>query len=405
MKGTICSSQKCYKCGSVLKYDENQRRCYCRKHPEVEATKGFFVRFGSDHTKRFNKDLDAAIRHLTGLRFKVDEGTYDPRDYRADLPLSFHNLVEKWLLMKAKTKIRPKTLRELKNIMGKAIAVWGNRNIKAITNGEIEDFIFDDHRTAKGDPISDKTRANWKSCLHDFWSWASRREKHIQMPQFPQIKFVLGSRNITDLETQGAVLNELKRISWNYNPKIWLGIWLLANYPRVRPGELRTIRERDIDLKAGYLVIPDPKERKPKHVKLIKRDIDLIRQIRDMEPIGMPDMMFFRHGAKPPKGTKPHTPFGSDYFWKWWRRACENIGLEGVSLYPGTKHTTATGLGALYSPEDVQDHATGHASDAFRRYFRPHESKVEVITLDIDRLRQGDPSVIHYSDHKKKKTH
>ena len=96
---------------------------------------------------------------------------------------------------------------------------------------------------------------------------------------------------------------------------------------------------------------------------------------------------------------------GSDYFWKWWRKASENVGLEGVSLYPGTKHTTATGLGALYSPEDVQDHATGHASDAFRRYFRPHEGKFDVVTLDIDRLRKGDPSVIHYSDHKKQKTH
>ena len=81
-----------------------------------------------------------------------------------------------------------------------------------------------------------------KSCLHDFWSWVVRREmknhkKTIEMPEFPEIKVDLGWRNITDIETLEAVLEEIKRISYHINPKIWLGIRWLATYIKVRPGE------------------------------------------------------------------------------------------------------------------------------------------------------------------------
>ena len=53
-----------------------------------------------------------------------------------------------------------------------------------------------------------------KSCLHDFWIWAVRREKRggknlIEMPVFPEISFTLEWRNRTDIQTLEAILDEI----------------------------------------------------------------------------------------------------------------------------------------------------------------------------------------------------
>lgn len=46
--------------------------------------------------------------------------------------------------------------------MARAGKYFGNRNIKTIGTAEIEDFLL-------AQKVSDKTRANMKSGLHDFW--------------------------------------------------------------------------------------------------------------------------------------------------------------------------------------------------------------------------------------------
>ena len=57
-----------------------------------------------------------------------------------------------------------------------------------------------------------------------------------------------------------AILDEIKRISWGINPKIWFGINLLSKNIDVRPGELRMVLERDINLESRYILISKPKE-------------------------------------------------------------------------------------------------------------------------------------------------
>ena len=71
--------------------------------------------------------------------------------------------------------------------MNKAINAWGTVNVKSIGYAEIEDFLF-------SQKVSDKTKANMKSCLHDFWQWLRKRKvlTLAQMPEFPEIKFELG---------------------------------------------------------------------------------------------------------------------------------------------------------------------------------------------------------------------
>lgn len=373
-----------------MPHDERRRGCFCPNHPQASAAGKFFVKFGRDVFKNFRHYADAE-RFLIGLRYETDKGSFDIRDYRADNPLGFSNLAEKWLSQKARTNIKPKTVTAHRNFMRRAITAWGDTNIKAIGTAEIEDFLFDDHRGPDGKPISDKTRANMKSCLHDFWTWLVRRERRggrnvIEMPDFPEIKFELGYRNVVGIDDQQAILDEVYRISHHINPKIWLGIKILATFPKIRPGELRNVLERHIDLENGVIIIPHPKEGKPKYVFLADQDIELISRF----PRGLPDLFFFRHlgGVK---GMKAGAQFGPKYFKVWWDKACANLGIEGVDLYGGTKHSTVVALGKILSPEQIRRGGTGHTTNkAFERYLMPDKTEGLMVRAAVEKLHGED---------------
>jgi integrase len=404
MKGYIGTRQKCIICGGRLVHDERRKGCFCQEHKQCAAN-GFYVKFGRDIYRRF-QSYEAAARFLNGIRFKTDEGTFDMRDYKKDNPLGFENLSQKWLEIKASSGRRKKTVQSYTNFMNRAVAKWGNRNIKAISDGDIEDLLFDkDWTTPKDEIVKNKTRSNMKSCLHEFWSWVVRREKKnnkqtIEMPEFPEIKYELGWRNITDIETLEKILNEIRRISWDTNPKIWLGIKLLSTYIKIRPGEMRMVKERDINLEAGYILIKEPKEgtnNEGKYAFLDDEDIELIRSM----PKGLPDMYFFRHQPGK-KGVITGSQFGPKYFKKWWDRACKNLGVKDVGLYGGTKHTVATALGRLLSPEEIKRGGTGSKTNkAFDRYFQPQKREhVQVISAIKQLKKEARGEVVEF---KKKK--
>ena len=101
-----------------------------------------------------------------------------------------------------------------------------------------------------------------------------------------------------------------------------------------------------------------------------------------------PDFFFFRHTAKR-SGVKIGEKFGPKYFKKWWARACENLGIENVDLYGGTKHSTATALGDSLTPEQIKRGGTGSATNkAFERYFQPRRTESENVVSAIKKLQK-----------------
>lgn len=333
---------------------------------------GHQVRFGRKLTKSF-KDLKEAERFLNGLRFKTDEGTYDIRDYQSAHPLGFATQAQKWLSIK-RNQVRPRYYSNLNNYMTRAVAEWGQTNIKVIQYGHIEDFLYNISN------ISDKTRHNIKICISEFFKWVSKRER-IPMPDIPEVPYELGWRNIIDISTQQSIINEVGEISYSINPKIWLGIKWLSTYISVRPGELISVREGQINLNMGGLVIPDPKEKIPKIIYLLQEDIEYLRNM----PRGLPELYFFRHCHS--KGVKKGSKFGPGYLYKWWKRACKNLGIKGIDLYGGTRHSTTTALGKICTPEEVKD-ATGHVSKAFERYFQNKQGRALNVTKQIKTLHK-----------------
>jgi integrase len=391
MKGSIYSGQKCPICGETFVYIDVRKGLFCKKHPDQRAAGRFYVKFGNEHTKRFANDFAAAERHLTGLRFKTDENTFDIRDYQKERPLAYENLAKKYLAYKANTKISKHHLTHMTNVMNKSVHEWRGKNIKDIGEGEVEDFLFQDFGG-----ISDKTRHNYKSVLSDFWTWVVRREKNksgIRMLEFPSISYELGWRTITDIKTQQRIVDEVRRISYDINPRIWLGIKLLTLYPKIRPGELINILEGHINTSENWIVFPHPKEGKPKFVHILPEHSNLIAE--HWEPRGLPHLHFFRH-IHGRSGIKVGQPFGQRYLRKYWAKACENLEIVGVTLYPGTKHSTVTGLGKLLTPEQIKRGATGHVSDAFERYMLPDVNEATIATRKIAQMQKKSGKVVDF---------
>ncbi|MBW1778881.1 MAG: hypothetical protein JRJ54_15045 [Deltaproteobacteria bacterium] len=340
---------------------------------------GFIVRFGRNISKWFKYRPDAE-RFLNHLRYETDNGTFDNRDYQSNKPLSFSKLADQWL-EKKRHKIKPRSFNNLKNYMNKAKKEWKDTNIKTIGYAEIEDF-FDSQVD-----LSAKTKSNMKSCLHDFWNWLLQRKviTRDQLPEFPKTPFELGYRNLIDIQTQQLIIDKVKELSYDINPKIWLGIRWLSIYVNMRPGEMLNLKEKDIQRNMGnfgVLIIPHPKEKKPKIVSLMEEDFHILKKI----PTGLPDLYFFRHPAGI-KGCKGGQKFGEKYLYKWWKKACKELGIENVDLYGGTRHSTVTAAGQHFTPEQIK-HATGHATNkAFERYFQKDARGAENVFQTIIKLQ------------------
>jgi integrase len=223
-----------------------------------------------------------------------------------------------------------------------------------------------------------------KSGLHSFFVWVNKREK-IPMPDLPEVSYELAWRQTVDKDTQQAIIDEVYNISHKINPKIWIGIKWLATYISIRPKEIINLREKDISIETGYIFIPHPKEKKAKAVPILPEDIDLVREF----PKALPDVYFFRHPVGI-SGCTAGDKFGERYLYKWWKKACTNLGIEGVDLYGGTRHSSAMALRQYVSPEEIR-RATMHSTNkAFERYFRIESDEVrDIYQLTLSRGKQN----------------
>ncbi len=370
MLGGIYSDERCPQCGGRMADNHRDAVC-CPRHPK-ERARSLIVRFGRQFYKR-TTNYEAALRILTGIRFKYDEGTYDPRDYRKSNPLGLVTQVEKYLETKEKL-LKEGSLKNLRPQVRRIQSYFGGMNVKEIGYAELEDFTL-----AQAD-IGDKTKHNLLSTLHDFFTWLVRRKviRKDQMPEFPQVKFSLGYRRTVTKETQAAILEEVKRLTWEKNPRVYIGILWAATYINTRPGELLGILEEDIDYERGLVFIrghkTDRSTQKIKVIPLFEEDLVMISEL----PRGFPKMPFFRRdrgGGGQPAGKA----FGKNIFYDTWKTACRNLGVEGVDLYGGTRHSSAVALRQYLSPEGVRRLTDHETNKAFERYYMK----------DLEELREG----------------
>ena len=366
MKGRIYSDERCHTCGGRMKADYNIGACICPAHPNERATSKFSVHFGRGHSKRFKTWRDAE-RHLAYIRGQNEYGAYDPRDWVKDAPLSIGKLVGRYLNLKCQQALSASHLNNLESMLHRAVDHWGDTNIKSIGIDQIEDFVFADHRNKRtGEPISSTTRHYLSCSVSEFWRWACKRAK-IEYPEWPEVPFQLGWRRIVDMDTQQRIINKVREMA---PLRVYIGIKWLAENPSVRPGELIKIKEFQIVTEQRMVLVREMKERDPSSAKILLLENDDIELLR-MLPAGMPGMPFFRHDTTH-KAVKAGDQYQRNFFNRWWKKACKELGIEGVQLYGGTKHSTVTALGQVLSPEQIKRGGTGHRTNkAFERYMLP----------------------------------
>jgi integrase len=101
---------------------------------------------------------------------------------------------------------------------------------------------------------------------------------------------------------------------------------------------------------------------------------------------GFPEMHVFRH-IKGNGAAKPGEKFGRDYLQRWWNQACKNLGIEGVPMYPGTRHSSAVALRTNNSPEAIK-RATGHKNNrAFERYLQVTGDELRSLYADTRKAK------------------
>lgn len=366
MLGGIYTDQRCSICGSGFKEDTKRKALVCPKHQNQKASR-FRVYF-KGVTKRFSSYSEAS-RYLTGLRFKTDEGSFDKRDYKISCPLGFENLVGQWLKIKEK-EVKKSSWIKINDHINKAVKEWGNRNIKEIKMKDIQILL-------NSLELSEKTKHNHLSSWKQFFKWLVENEELKRLPKFPKIHFELSWRKTVSKETQQAIIEEIKRITSHINIKIWIGIKWLSTYFNLRPGELLNIKERDIDIKQGEILIPDPKEKRPKMVFLLDEDVEILKSL----PRGFPDLYFFRHNTGR-SGVKAGDNFGDKYLYKYWKKACDNLGVECVDLYGGTRHSTVRDLRKYRTPEEIRLGSMHSTNKAFERYFQVEPDDLREIYKD-----------------------
>ncbi len=101
-------------------------------------------------------------------------------------------------------------------------------------------------------------------------------------------------------------------------------------------------------------------------------------------------MYFFRHG-KGVSGVALGQRFGENVFYKWWKIACTNLGIEGVDVYGGTRHSSAVSLREIALPEQIK-RATMHSTNkAFDRHFQVSGEELQGIYEATRRDTTGTP--------------
>jgi integrase len=393
MKGSIYTSTKCPICKGAFKFDENIDTLVCTgglTHNPVYHH-GKCRLYYKSTTMRFDT-VKAAKQQLDHLRVKDQRyQAYDPRDYQKDVPLGFTTLADLWLKYREKNAqgkaISDSTVESYRNYLRRAKAFFANANIKDIIESpaKIEDFLFG----IEG--ISEKTRANHRSCLHYFFKWVCRRER-LQMPEFPDVPFELEFRTITDWETQVKIIDKVKNLTAHIDDKVWLGIELLATHTNLRPQDLIRLAEADIDIETGVVTFWNPTKRKnqTKTIRLMDDHLVIVKELKRRYP-AVPQTPFFRHVGGV-KGTLPNKPYGKKYFYKWWIKACDVLGIKGLDLYAGTRHTSATQTARRLGKDAARAGLGNTSNKSIERYIQVQDDGCLNVVRAVDEMRRGKAS-------------
>ena len=256
---------------------------------------------------------------------------------------------------------------------GGYFAWWAGKSIRDVTEASLEDWALwlgeqpGRRRGARaGEPLSPATRARILAGFRSFLGWLYQRRELAELPRhFPWPKVPERARRVLSIVDQAAVFAAI--------PEADRGIFLALGTLGLRPSEARALEVAD--LRDGWLSIDKKCAGQGVDAPVVQgTKTSFARTL----PIG--EELAAWIGKHVPREARlerrrlfvlssTSAPWSHSSLADYWRDACEKVGVRGVSLYPGTKHTFATDADARGVRERDLQAMLGHADPKSTRIY------------------------------------
>jgi len=337
MVGAVRTKEKCPRCGG--KFEGEPLRCpSCLTVPRRYFVDFFWpvqgrIKLYSDQQGYPLDSWERANRLLTAIRFEIDQGKFDPKEYikREHKGFVFENYVQEWLKKRERDYqhqlISKKHLRSLneyaKNYF---IPFFGKMSIRDIRDGHIEDFL-----SWLPTNLSTKTIYNIMGALRKLLRDAYRRRDILVLPQFPKIE-------IAERPTNWITENEQEKIMAQVQDPVYRAFYLFLMKQGCRPNEARALKWNDVNLKEKIVVIRsafDMNEYRPftkeKDVRILPLHPEVKKALLKL-PRSLGGFVFVNRQGRPLSACRVY-----DH----WRKAAEAAGIK-ITCYEGTRHSLAS---------------------------------------------------------------
>jgi len=292
-----------------------------------------------------------AQNKLIEINQAIREKHFNPVDF-TDAKINerkFENQIELWLKEKinreAQGELSPGTLKDYKGYVVNYFKFYNSIDVRDIRLHELT--AFKDTLTS----VSIKTRKNIINALRNFFNWLYERGTIEKIPSFPKVK---GNdsheRKAIDVETQDIALKNI--------PEIHRDIIEFLMETGLRPGEACALLAGHIDIRhgtariertfSGNILRQTTKQHRTRTIPLSERALQIVIKHTENK---LPNQYLFVN----PTTRKNYLP---DTLWRIWRY---NAGIEGITLYEGTRHSFGSQL-VLKNDVTIVKELMGHST-------------------------------------------
>ncbi len=303
-----------------------------------------------------------AEKLLSKIRAEIDEGTFQPRSYFPDNPLSLSEYSKQWLQV---IDVKPNTLKDYSySVRRFIIPFFATKDLRNIRYNDIMEFH-------KWIPRCEKGKYNVVSCLRTMMRWAWRNEDIPRVPPFPKIsKGELPEIEYLTLEQQEIVLSNI--------PERHRPIFMVGMEYGFRIGELRAIQwdcvtDDEVIIRRAFAenqLMESTKTNKKRVYGLTP----YVKQILKSMTMTANTFVFTREDGK---------PYTDKNLNEVWSKACASAGIRKVKLYNAVRHSLGCQLLDRGFEFDKVQKVLGHTNpEMTKRYAKRSNESITQMLID-----------------------
>lgn len=330
--------QKC-RCGDAFKRINDDLICpKCGIRPSRVYLRWFY--HSEEFTTQPTGDIKAAIRKACEIQAQIDENRFRPEQWKdegrkAPEKYTLENVYDEWLKSRKldldNQQIAPGYFKSLKQYRKKYLAYpyWPN-DVRQIKTWHVKKFC----ESLTG---STKTRKNVAMVLQVFFRSLHEGSLIHDMPIFPKFKTEEKLIPWIDRATQLKILQSV--------PAAHLPVFRFLMATGLRPSETMALKWKDVDREAGCIHIrAGISIGVYRQITKTRRQWDIpitrsVKEILDHVPRSLKSEFLFSYNDS--KG-RFYVRYGEKKLRSIWNTACETVGIKGIHLYCGTRHSFAS---------------------------------------------------------------